>query len=78
MVKIQRGIFEEDVVSQLTFVIAMMPQSHIIRKCTGGYKLLKSQEKINHLMYVNDINLLAINQNELETLIQVVRIYSQC
>ena len=35
----------------------------------------RSQEKINHLMYRNDIKLLAINEKELETLIHTVRIY---
>ena len=33
----------------------MMPLNHILRKCTSGYKLRKSQEKITHLMYMNDI-----------------------
>ena len=42
-----------------------------------GYKLSKSQEKINHLMYMVDIKLFTKNKKELETLIQTVRIYSQ-
>ena len=58
-VKIQRCIFRGDVLSPLLFVIAMMPLNYILRKCSGGYKLTKSQEKINHLMYVNDIQLFA-------------------
>ena len=33
----------------------MMPLNHILKKCTRGYKLIKSQEKINHLMYMDDI-----------------------
>ena len=37
----------------------------------------KSQEKINHLMYLDDINLLAKNEKELETLKHTVRIFSQ-
>ena len=32
----------------------MMPLNHILRKCTGGYKLSKSQEKNDHLIYMND------------------------
>ena len=40
-------------------IIAMMPLNHILRKCTAGYKLSRSQEKINHLMYRDDIKLLA-------------------
>ena len=47
------------------------------RKCTAGYKLSRSQEKINHLMYMDDIKLFAKNEKELETLIHAVRIYSQ-
>ena len=55
----------------------MMPLNHILRKCTAGYKLSKSQENINHLMYMDDIKLFAKNEKEVGTLIQTVRIYSQ-
>ena len=55
----------------------MMPLNHILKKCTAGYKLSRSQEKINHLMYMDDIKLLAKNEKELENLIHTVRIYSQ-
>ena len=55
----------------------MMPLNHIRRKCTAGYKLSKSQEKINLLMYMDDIKLFAKNEKELETLIHTVKIYSQ-
>ena len=43
--KIQRGIFQRDAQSPLLFIIAMMPLNHILRKCTAGYKLSRSQEK---------------------------------
>ena len=75
--KIQRGIFQGDALSPLLFIIAMMPLNHILRKCTAGYKLSRSQEKINHLMYMDDIKLFAKNERELETLLHAVRIYSQ-
>ena len=55
----------------------MMPLNHILRKCTAGYKLSRSQEKVNHLMYMDDIKLFAKNEKELEFLIHIVRIYSQ-
>ena len=76
-VKIQRGIFQRDVLSPLLFVITMMPLSHILKKCTAEYKLSKSQEKINYLMYMDDIKLFAKNEKELQILIQSERIYSQ-
>ena len=75
--KIQRGIFQGDALSPLLFIIAMMPLNHILRKCAAGYKISRSQEKINHLMYMDDIKLFSKNEKELETLIHAVRIYSQ-
>ena len=76
-VKIQRGIFQGDELSPLLFVIAMMSLNHILRICSAGYKLSKSQEKINHLMYMDDIKLFTKNEKEFVTLIQTLRIYSQ-
>ena len=41
-----------------------MPLNEILRKCTGRYKLNKSQEKINYQIYMDDIKLLAKNENK--------------
>ena len=54
-----------------------MPLNHIFRKCTAGYRLSKLQEKIKHLMYMDDIKRFVKNEKELETLIHAIRIYSQ-
>ena len=71
-------IFQGVALSTLLFAITMITLNYILRKCTtSGYKLTKLQEKINHLMYMDDIKLFAKNERELETLIQTVRIYSQ-
>ena len=75
--KIQRGIFQGDALSPLLFIIAMMPLNHMLKKCTTGCKLNRSQEKVNHLMYMDDIKLFAKNEKELETLINTIRIYSR-
>ena len=55
----------------------MIPLNHILRKCKAGYKLRRSQEKINHVVYMDDVILFAKNEKELETLIHAVRTYSQ-
>ena len=47
----------------------MVPFNHIQTKCTGGYKFIKSQKKINHLMYIDDIKLFVKHGKELESLI---------
>ena len=75
--KIQRGIFQGDALSPLLFIIAMMSLNHILRKCTVGYKLSRLQQMINHLMYMDVIELFAKNEKELEIRIHAVRIYSQ-
>ena len=62
--KIQKRIFLGDALSPLLFIIAMMPLNHILRKCTVGYKLSRSQEKINHLMYMGDTKLFAKNKKK--------------
>ena len=72
--KIQRGIFLGDALPPLLFIIAMMPQNTILRKCMAGYRLSRSQEKINHLMYMDGIKLFTKNEKELETLIRTIRI----
>ena len=67
---VQRVIFQGEALSPLLFIIAMMPLNRILKKCTNGYKLSRSQEKINHLMYMDDIKLFAIDEKDLEPLIQ--------
>ena len=61
---IQRGIFQGDALSPSLFIIAMMPLNHILRKCTPSYELSRSQENINHLMYIDDIKLFAKNEKK--------------
>ena len=46
----------------------MMPLNHILRKYTGGCKLTKSQEKINHQKYMDDIKLFAKNETRIGNL----------
>ena len=57
--KIQRGILQGDALSPLLFIIAMMPLNHILRECAARYKVSRSQDKVNHLMSMDDIKLFA-------------------
>ena len=71
-------IFQGDALLPLLFVIAMKPLNHILKKCTSSNKLTKSQEKINHLMYIDDIKLFTKkSEKEVETLIHAIRANSQ-
>ena len=54
----------------------MMTMTHILRKSKAGYKLSKSGERINHLLFMDDLKLYAKNEKALDSLIQTVRIFS--
>ena len=68
-VKIQRGIFQKDLLLLLHFFLNFffLPKIqlyYIFRKCTGSYKFSKSQEKINCLMYMDDIKIFTKNEKK--------------
>ena len=65
--KIQGDIIEGDSLSLLLFVIAMMPLNYIQRKCKRGENFIVYQEKINHVMYLDDIKISTMNEKNLRT-----------
>ena len=46
-VKIQRGVFQRNVLSPLLFVIEIMPLNHIFKKYAGRYKLHRLKAKVS-------------------------------
>ena len=55
----------------------MISLNHILRIFIGSHKLSKLQDKINQLMYMDDIQLFTKNEERMETLIQAMIIYYQ-
>ena len=47
----------------LATAIRYMQLNFVVRKCMGGYKLKRSQDYINHLMYVNKIKVFVKMKN---------------
>ena len=56
-VEIKRGIFQGDSLSPLVFVLALIPLSLILRKVKAAYEFSESKEKINHLLFMDDLKL---------------------
>ena len=76
-VEIKRGIFQGDPLSPLVFVLALIPLSLILRKAKAAYEFLESKEKVNHLLYMDDLKLYSRSENGLGSLVQAVRVFSE-
>ena len=74
-VQIKRGIFQGDSLSPLLFVVALTPMSMILRNIHHGYEF-RNKERINHLLFMDDLKLYAKNEKGLDSLIQTVHVFS--
>ena len=75
-VSINRGIFQGDSLSPLLFVMALIPLTIILRKSTPAYQFANNGEKINHLLFMDDLKLYAKSEKALDSLVQTVRVFS--
>ena len=76
-VEIEEDIFQGDSLSTLVFVLALIPLSLILRKVEAPYEFSESKEKINHLLFMNDLKLCSQREKGLDSLAQTVRIFSE-
>ena len=76
-VDIRRGIFQGDSFSQLLFVLIVLPLTLMLRKMRSGYRLAKDMKPVNHLLFMDDLRLYGVRKDQLDSLVQVVRIFSQ-
>ena len=75
-VRIRRGIFQGDSLSPLLFVMSLIPLTMVLRKANAGYQFTGG-EKINNLLYMDDLKLYAKNEQQLDSLVQTVRTFSE-
>ena len=76
-VDIQRGIFQGDSLSPLLFVLCMIPLTLILRKVTASYEWGNKEFRINHLLFMDDLKLFAKNQDQIDSLVQTVHLFSE-
>ena len=76
-VEIKRGIFQGDSLSPLVFVLALIPFSLILRKVKVAYEFSESKEKINHLLFMDNLNLYSRSEKGLDSLVETVRVFSK-
>ena len=69
---IRWGIFQDDFLSPLLFVVCLLPLAHILRDAAPGYHFAYNGQKANHLLFMGDLKLYASNEKSLGSLIQIV------
>ena len=75
-VKIRRGIFQGDSLSPLLFCMCLFPLSTELNRSGFGYGLKANKQKVNHLLYMDDLKLFAKNDEELEGLLWTSKLFS--
>ena len=75
-VNIRRGIFQGDSLSPLLFVMSLIPLSLVLRKVKAGYNLGSGNGTVNHLLFMDDLKVYGKNENQVDTLVQTVRVVS--
>ena len=73
----KRGCFQRDSLCPLVFVLALIPLKLILIKGKATYEFSKSKEKINHLLFMDDLKLYSRSEKGLDSLVQTVRVFSE-
>ena len=72
-VDVRRDIFQGDSLSPLLFVICMISLTQILRKVKSGY-ILKNGEKLNQLLFMDDLKIFAKSECDVNGLVSTVQI----
>ena len=59
------------------FVLALILLSFILRTVKAAYEFSESKEKINHLLFINDLKLHSRSEKGLDSLVQTVCVFSE-
>ena len=73
-INIKRTIFQRDYLSPLLSCISLIPFSLELNFSGYGYKI--GNEWFTHLLYMDDLNLYAKDDSELERLLRIVKGFS--
>ena len=75
-VDINREIIQGDSLSPLLFVFCLIPLTLTLHKSESAYQFSCTKEKINHLLFMDDLKLHSKNKKGLDSLVQTVQIFS--
>ena len=68
---------KRDSLSPLVFVLALIPLNLILRNAKAAYEFSEIKEKINHLLFIDDLKLYSRSEKGLDSLLQTVHVFSE-
>jgi hypothetical protein len=72
-IQIRRGIFQVDVLWPLLFCDVLIALSNELNRADCGYQVHGTERKISRLLYMDDLKLLGINENDLKNEIKLCK-----
>jgi hypothetical protein len=75
-IKIQCGIFQRDSISPLLFCICLILLTKQLNRLNTGYEQHTTKTKLSHLLYMDDLKLIAKTEEELQKQIQTIGNFS--
>ena len=76
-VKIKHGILQGDSLSPLLFALVMIPLILVLGQTKVSYEVKKGGKKINHLLFIDDLKLFPKNEDQIDSLVNTVRTFSE-
>ena len=68
---------KRDSLSPLVFVLALIPLNLILRNAKAAYEFSEIKEKINHLLFMDELKLYSQSEKGLDSLVQIVCVFSE-
>ena len=79
-IHIQRGIYQGDSIGPLWFCLALNPLSYLLNRTNYGFGIHsgnQEMQRLNHLLYMDDIKLYAATNNQLQELLRLTQNFSR-
>jgi hypothetical protein len=79
-IRIQQGIYQGESLSPLWFCLALNPLSYLLNRTNYGFGINSNNQetqRLNHLLYMDDIKLYAATNNQLQELLQLTQTFSR-